>query len=156
MVTVDNHPIVRDPTDRGKWNEWGFLDYSRLDSRIRSIHAAFESLTPQREFDVLYSISVIEHLSSKDRSAWMSRFAQHLRPGGRLLLTVDLVPWSDALWPYREGVLVEDPELHGSLSTLVQELPSFGFVVSSVVANTHVPKSRVAVGLIDARLDDGV
>jgi 2-polyprenyl-3-methyl-5-hydroxy-6-metoxy-1,4-benzoquinol methylase len=154
VVTVDSHPIVRDRTDRERWNEWGFLDYSGLDSRIRSIHAPFESLKPERGFDVLYSVSVIEHLSSKDRGAWMSRFAEHLRPGGRLLLTVDLVPWSDALWPYREGVLVEEPGIHGSLRTLVEELTSFGFLIASIDAKTHVPKSRVGLGLIEAQLRD--
>ncbi len=156
VVTIDNHPIVRDPANRRDWNEWGFLDYSRLDSRIRSIHTPFESVKPERQFDVLYSISVIEHLASKDRGAWMSRFAEHLRPSGRLLLTVDLVPWSDALWPYREGVLVEEAESHGSLHTLVEQLQSFGFAISSVVAKTHLPKSRVGVGLIEAQLKNRV
>ena len=103
VVTIDNHPVVRDMASRADWNEWGFLDYAALDARIQSRHVAYEMYKSDELFDCIYSVSVIEHVSKATRRRWIDAFSNQLRPGGLLLLTVDLVLGGDALWNLSEG-----------------------------------------------------
>lgn len=148
VVTVDCHCEVRDPAQRTAWNEWGFLDYGKLDRRIISVHTAYEDYTPATLFDCIYSVSVIEHLATRIQSLWIERFAGQLKSNGLLLLTVDLVPDSDRLWNFREGQRVEAEEKHGTLQTIVGELRAAGFRVGHCGVKRNIPRSRVDVGFI--------
>src|SRR5882724_5176615 len=82
VVTLDNHPATRDPDDRRNWNEWGFLDYSLLDSRIQSVRIAYESWRSSEPFEVIYSVSVIEHVPRATRLAWIDNFKSQLKASG--------------------------------------------------------------------------
>jgi 2-polyprenyl-3-methyl-5-hydroxy-6-metoxy-1,4-benzoquinol methylase len=153
VTTIDDHTIVRTPDgDRGSWNEWGFLDYGVLQPGVVSIHEAFEDVAPNASHDAVVCVSVIEHLPAALRRSWIERFALHLRPGGALLLTVDLIPWSERLWCMREGRLVEDASRHGTVDDLVAELRSGNFCVTATRVFRRVPRSRVGIALVEARL----
>ncbi len=150
VSTLDNHPITRDPLRRESWNEWGFLDYGLLDSRIKSFRSPYEAWTPPATFDAIYSVSVIEHVPLITRSKWLSGFTNQLKPGGLLLLTVDLVRGTDSLWNLCEGKQVEEPAQHGKFSTLCDELIAAGYEIVSTDVRREVPKSRVDIGFIRA------
>jgi 2-polyprenyl-3-methyl-5-hydroxy-6-metoxy-1,4-benzoquinol methylase len=148
VVTVDNHPLRRRIEDRAEWNEWGFLDYAQLDPRIRSLNVPFETLDSGERHDVVYSVSVIEHLATPVRQAWLRRIAGLLRPGGALFLTVDLIAPGDELWPFAEGRIVE--ESHGSLGDLCDEMRSVGLGIQSLEVVRALPATRVDIALIAA------
>ena len=150
VITIDNHPLVRDIQARDAWNEWGFLDYASLDERVQSIHAPYETFASTTAFQCIYSVSVIEHVPRDVRSVWITSFHRQLSSGGLLLLTVDLIPNSDALWNLSEGKVVEDTSVHGDFSGLLKELGDAGFVVETSHIERDVPDSRVDIGFIRA------
>jgi 2-polyprenyl-3-methyl-5-hydroxy-6-metoxy-1,4-benzoquinol methylase len=149
VVTVDHSPLVRLPAERRSWNEWGFLDYAAIDPRIVSCHEPFETLALRGPADIIYSVSVIEHLATPIRQAWLRRAAALLRPGGHLLLTVDLAAPGEDLWPFAEGRVVEAD--HGALTDLCREATAAGLTVDSVEVVRALPATRVDVALIAAR-----
>lgn len=148
VTTLDNHSLIRDPTTREQWNEWGYLDYALLDPRIASVQMAYEDFSPADRFDAIYSVSVIEHVPADVRRSWIENFVRQLTPNGLLLLTVDLVSGTDALWNMSEGQVVELQEIHGEFSTLQNELQQAGIVVGSTGVQREIPDSRVDVGFI--------
>ena len=102
VVTADPHPVVRNGMPRETWNEWGFLDYHELDPRIRSLHVPYED-TADETLDPVVSVSVVEHLPAAVRRVWFGTAARQLSMGGRIILTVDTVPFETTLW--RESLL---------------------------------------------------
>jgi 2-polyprenyl-3-methyl-5-hydroxy-6-metoxy-1,4-benzoquinol methylase len=150
VVTMDNHPLLRDPRQREEWNEWGFLDYSQVDARIASLHLAYEDSPDSMGFDCVYSVSVIEHLPGTVRRAWASKFAAQLPKGGDLLLTVDIIPDTNLLWNLSEGSVVEPTGAHGEFSTLLDELWDAGFIVDHDGIQREIADSRVDIGFIRA------
>lgn len=151
VTTVDPHPLVRNGTPRETWNEWGFLDYSELHPRILSEQVAYEDSAAKTDIDVVVSVSVVEHLPARVRRGWFEHASRQLVPGGRLLLTVDTVPFSDQLWCYSEGSLVEDPQVHGTVQAMLQELEEAGFQVVEVERSNWLPCSRVGMARISAQ-----
>ena len=150
VITVDNSPSIRKLKERAVWSEWGFLDYSVLDSRIRSFNEPFESASIEKKADVIYSVSVIEHLTTKARKAWLSRMKALLNMDGRILLTVDLLPPTDELWPLAEGKVVESN--HGTFRTLIEEMGREGITIDYAEILRSIPGTRVDIGLISGRL----
>jgi 2-polyprenyl-3-methyl-5-hydroxy-6-metoxy-1,4-benzoquinol methylase len=151
VTTVDSHRVERTETDRATWMEWGYLDYSRLRPTITSIHGTFEKFTAVAPFDVIYSISVIEHLNADLRRSWLALMASQLAPGGRLLLTIDLRPMSRDLWARNEGTVVEPAEAHGTVDDVLSEVAALGFAVDDVHVRRWLPESPVGVALINAQ-----
>lgn len=151
VTTVDAHPLVRKGTAPETWNEWGFLDYSDLHPRVRSEQIAFEDFEANTDIDAVVSVSVVEHLPATVRREWFENASRQLVPDGRLLLTVDTVPFSDQLWCYSEGNLVEDPEVHGTLQGMLQELDEVGFRVGEVERSLWLPCSRVGMARVSAQ-----
>lgn len=131
VLTIDNSRLLRHRHEIVASNEWGFLDYSGLDLRTRSVwrDASDLELTAQ-SCDVVLSISVIEHLPATTRRELINRSARWLRSGGRLVLTVDLVPGTDDLWNLSEGEQVEARGLHGSFDVLLREVEDAGVDVT--------------------------
>ncbi|MGZ4448060.1 MAG: methyltransferase domain-containing protein [Nocardioides sp.] len=150
VFTADPHPVVRNGTAADTWNEWGFLDYAELDRPVTSFHLPYEQTDPDLDLDVVLSVSVIEHLPRVVRREWLRTAARQLRPGGRLLLTVDTVPFSTALWNHSEGRLVEDPDVHGDLAGLVADIGDAGFAVARVEHATWLPRTRVGMARVVA------
>lgn len=62
-------------------------------TNVRLIRAKLEDAHLEREsFDVVVSVSVIEHMGSEGGCAVLSRAAELLRPNGKIVLTLDLFP----------------------------------------------------------------
>lgn len=151
VLTVDPHSIVRDIGNKTSWTEWGFLDYSQIDHRIASLNAAYQDLPDDLTYDAVVSVSVIEHLPRQIRNQCISKAYRQLVPGGTLLLTVDTEPFSKRLWNYSEGILVDDPGVHGTVDDLVREVTEAGFELQILELQDRVPLARVGMARINAR-----
>lgn len=151
VITIDNHRVVRTFAPGEQRNEWGFLDYARLDPRITSVRCEYESWDAPVVADVVYSVSVIEHVPSAVREIWLDRFADQLRPGGTLLLTIDLFAGSDDLWNRCEGLVIEERGAHGTLDGFCAEIARRGLEIDVRAVHRDVPDSLVDIGFVRAR-----
>lgn len=151
VITADPHTTRRNETPRDSWNEWGFLDYSKLDHRIQSVNIPYQNVELDWPIGAVISVSVIEHLTREVRRAWISKAYNQLNKGGSILLTVDTVPFTRNLWNYSEGREVEDRAIHGTLDTMLAELCDAGFDIVIAEHSQWLPKSRVGMARIEAR-----
>jgi len=108
----------------------GFVNYAWYNPTIASYQADFAKMPflANDSLDVVMSISVIEHISANKRLKVWGEWHRVLKPGGRLILTLDLVGPSDRLLNKREGKRIESNEKHGHLSDLRWELRHMGFI----------------------------
>lgn len=104
---VDNHPLIKvdmiNPDVIDINNTQSLLSYIRGGERIKLNVKGVEDLSGEPLYDVIWSISVIEHIggdSGDDRDA-VGRMWRALRPGGSLILTIptDKKAWDE----YREA-----------------------------------------------------
>ena len=72
----------------------------------------------------------------------------HSRYGGSLLLTIDLVPFSDFLWNRAEGREVEPLLRHGTIFDLLQQLKSVDIRVDELEVVRAIKNSRTDLLLI--------
>jgi SAM-dependent methyltransferase len=108
----------------------GFIDYEKHDSRIVSFKGDFAKMTwlPLDGLDAIVSISVIEHIpAAKRRKAWIE-WHRVLKPGGWLIMTLDLVGPSDRLLNKCDQKRIEPNKVHGYLSDVRRKLKHSGFV----------------------------
>jgi cyclopropane fatty-acyl-phospholipid synthase-like methyltransferase len=147
---IDKSPTKRTMPVAEDWNEWGFFDYSAVDSRIRSYHCDARDYVPDDLYDRIYSVSVIAHMAATERAVTMGRIAGWLRPGGRLLLAVDLLPKSDFLWNRSEGVEVEPPIDHGTFDDLLAAVERAGLRVTERTIRRTVYASRTDLLFVEA------
>jgi flagellar assembly factor FliW/2-polyprenyl-3-methyl-5-hydroxy-6-metoxy-1,4-benzoquinol methylase len=147
--TLDSHPVKRVPPADSTWNEWGFYDYAQVHSNLRSHQLDAAAFEPDSPLDVVYSVSVIEHMPRATWEAVLGRCRSWLAGNGRLLLTIDLIPGTDSLWNYSEGQVVEPVEVHGNVTDFVNCLRSLGFRVTETFTQRQVPKSRTDLLFID-------
>lgn len=103
-------------------------------------------------FDLIYSVSVIEHIPADARRAVLAAMRDNLAPGGRLLLTLDLIPGTDRLWDLSEGVRVDEGADHGSIDALMAELAALGFTITERAEFRAIKDSRTELLMLDARL----
>jgi hypothetical protein len=73
-----------------------------------------------------------------------------LRPGGRLLLAIDVIPASDFLWNRSEGEEVEPPVAHGTTFDVADQLRALGLRVVEWTLLRGVPASRTDLLLVHA------
>jgi len=127
VYTIDYSTFIRDVTgDKEDWNEWGFYNYNEVNPSIHSFNVDINQHDFDREqFDVIYSISVIEHMPAEERRQLIERLSKWLKPKGQLLLTVDLYKGKHDLWNYNYGVVVEETDVHGTLDDFFNELGSY-------------------------------
>ena len=142
--TIDQSQIARQLPPEPDWNEWGFLDYGSIDPRIQSVNCTARQYSPPVLFDRIYSISVLAHMTRSDRADTITRARRWLRPGGRALFSIDLIPSSDFIWNRSEGVEVSPPERHGTIFDLRGEFDAAGF---------HLTEFQTARGLHETRTD---
>lgn len=147
--TLDSHPVVRVPPTTPNWNEWGFYDYARVHPNLRSHHLNALTFQPESAFDVVYSVSVIEHMPRAVWEAMLDRCRGWLARNGRLVLTIDLIPGTQLLWNYSEGVAVEPVEVHGNVDDFVSCLRKLDFTPTEISIRRQVPKSRTDLLFID-------
>jgi len=150
VETIDNHSLVHNLNNRETWNEWGYLDYGKLLDGIVSHHKSITALEGLKPFDLIYSVSVVEHLTAKIRRRTFQSLSRLVRSGSSLLLTLDIVPNSDALWNKSEGFDVEKTEIHGNARAILDELCTFGFVINEYFFQRQIPKSHTDLMLIRA------
>jgi len=150
VVTLDSHPAARDPRDRAGWNEWGFLDYGRLDPRIVSHRIDAAAFEPEVRAAAVYSVSVLEHMKAVVRRAVIARLPGWLAPGGRLYLSFDLVPGTDELWPLSEGRIVDAGGDHGVFADVLAELRAVGLKIVDTSLVRSIPASRTDVAFLEA------
>jgi SAM-dependent methyltransferase len=125
--TVDPSEIHRSWPPARDWNEWGFLDYADAGLGHRSWNCTLEELPKRAVFDAALSISVIEHVPAKVRRGILAAMSARLRPGGLMVLTVDLKRGGMDLWNRNRGQTVEDPTQHGTFDDVISEGASLGF-----------------------------
>lgn len=149
VVTIDNSTNIRVLDNNQGWNEWGFFDYGCLASSIKSLNIDVLTADFQfNSFDVIYSVSVIEHITAIDRRKTWNRLSQWLKNKGVLLLTLDLIPETEYLWNYASGKLVEEIDKHGDLNTIREELKSCGFAIDDMIFLRAYHDSRTDVVLL--------
>ncbi len=151
VLTIDPHSIVRSLEEKSSWTEWGYLDYSQIDARIESMNVPYQDLGDDLEFDAVVSVSVVEHLPQAIRNRCIRKAYDQLVPGGTILLTVDIEPFSRRLWNYSEGIKVEDQAVHGTVDDLVLELTGAGFELELFEMQDWVPLARVGMARFKAR-----
>lgn len=148
--TYDSGPVVHN--DAGYTSEWGFFDYSRLNKNIESFNRDFsDGETAAESVDVIYSISVIEHMPASVRRRTIETSARALRTDGRLVLTFDLQPGSNALWNRNLGKEVESQDVHGDLCSLLDELRQAGFRIEYLDLKRSLPRSRTDIAVVTGR-----
>ena len=148
---VDSHPHIVEFSRRHEWNEWGFLDYAQIHSGIRSFHTNVIEYQPDEAYDVVYSVSVIEHMPRPVWEATIDRAAAWLAPRGRLLLTLDLVPGTLNLWNRSEGQIVDSEGTHGTVNDVVSRIGSQALTIEQGFVMDKIPHSRTDVLFIAAR-----
>lgn len=151
VTTVDYSEMKRTTLQPGNLNEWGFLDYREVDERIRSINDDFSKTGfPDESFDVIYSVSVVEHMPAAIRRKVVETAAKCLKGGGRLILTLDLEPGSFRLWNLDRGKKVEPQKKHGNLDQFLGELRAAGIVVEKFEIRRGLPRSRTDIVFLNA------
>lgn len=146
---IDDNPHTRTLPATDDWNEWGFFDYSILHKDLRSHHTNVIAFVPQAEFDMIYSLCALAHMKRAIREKTLQLCGKWLRPGGRLLLALDVIPSSDFLWNRSDGLEVEPPIEHGTIDQLSSELAKSGFRVNELKLERTIYKSRTDLLLID-------
>jgi cyclopropane fatty-acyl-phospholipid synthase-like methyltransferase len=147
---IDKSSITRTMPAAADWNEWGFFDYSVVDARIRSYRCDARDHAPEDLCDRVYSVSVLAHMSRTEREGTVARIAEWLKPGGRLLLAIDLLPKSDFLWNRSEGIEVEPPTEHGTVDDLLATIEREGLRVTERTIRRTVYASRTDLLFVEA------
>jgi 2-polyprenyl-3-methyl-5-hydroxy-6-metoxy-1,4-benzoquinol methylase len=151
VFTIDNNQTIRQKQDLLKANEWGFFDYAALSGGVISINKTFdESSFDSSSLDVFYSISVIEHMPAMHRRSVLANAAQALKVGGKVFLSIDLCKGLEDLWNMAAGQVVEEPQNHGNLESLLVELKNVGLIVTESQVIRLPDVERVDLALISA------
>lgn len=145
VTTVDlSNRTVRIGQD-GRITEWGFLDYAVLHPAITSHNQSFEEVAfADQALDVVYSISVIEHIPARLRRRIFARIGQLLPVGGRFVATLDLRPGTRDLWN-RDRKRIVDATGHGTLDDLLMELKANRLMVEHLQIERGLPGSATDV-----------
>jgi 2-polyprenyl-3-methyl-5-hydroxy-6-metoxy-1,4-benzoquinol methylase len=149
--TVDPSEIVRTWPPAEDWNEWGFLDYAEAGFGHRSWNCTLDQLPKSAMFDGVLSISVIEHIPATGRRALLEAIALRLRPGGLMVLTVDLTRGGLDLWNRNMGRVVDEPGRHGTFRDVITEGTAVGFDLVSSDVVREWGDVEVDIGLIVMR-----
>jgi len=123
--SVDNSDIIRTLPPSSDWNEWGFFDYGTLHRNIASHNCSAIEFQPWRRFDAIYSASSMAHFPSLARKGTLAMCWNWLKLGGRLVLTIDLIPNTDSIWNL--GGSDETADQHGTYRDVERELSGLGF-----------------------------
>lgn len=112
--------VVDPDTLQGEYeNEWEWLDYGRW--CITTHRAGMEnSLYGDGELDLAVSVSVIEHLPAETRRQSLGELGRQVKSGGRVVITVDVLPGTEQLWN-RVVDEVEPLDEHGTVTDMLDE-----------------------------------
>ena len=132
------------------WNEWGFFDYRLLHPNLSAHHCDIADFRPSAEFAAIYSACSIAHMPSVLRQEVFRRCREWLRPGGTLLLALDLIPSSDFIWNLSEGQDVEPLLRHGTITDLLRQLTGLRFRLYEQKVIRAIYRARTDLLFIDA------
>ena len=152
--TVDPSDIRRTWPPKQDWNEWGYLDYAEAGLAHESWNRPLGELPKSSVFDGVVCVSVIEHIPATGRRALLKAMATRLRPGGVMVLTVDLKPGGMELWNRNMDQTVDKPGRHGTFQDLITEGSTAGF---ELVRSEIVRKwgdVEVEIGLVVMRRNE--
>lgn len=149
VESIDKSSTERTMPVRTDWNEWGFFDYSAVDVRIQSHQCEAREHMPAEPYDRIYSVS-LAHMTTAEREETVDLIPRWLKPGGRLLLAIDLLPKSDFLWNRSEGVEVEPPTEHGTVDDLFGSVGRAGLRVTERRIRRTVYASRTDLLFLEA------
>ncbi|MFT7072989.1 methyltransferase domain-containing protein [Patiriisocius sp. Uisw_017] len=152
VTTVDLHKTTRDVDKMDEWNEWGFLDYSYFNASIESHNLDFSQFKFSQKFDSIYSISVIEHMPRQIRNKILKNAKRLLKVGGKLLLTIDMIPGTDNIWNFSEDKPVESVEVHGTITSFKIDLLRLGFEINEMKIQREIIDSRTDICYVEATL----
>jgi cyclopropane fatty-acyl-phospholipid synthase-like methyltransferase len=147
---IDNSSTSRTMPVTSEWNEWGFFDYSVVDPRIRSYHRDAREHVSAQPYDRVYSVSMLAHMRRLERDETIAQVPGWLKPGGKLLLAVDLLPKSDFLWNRSEGVEIEPPTEHGTVDDLLASIEEVALRVTDRRIRRTVYASRTDLLFVEA------
>jgi cyclopropane fatty-acyl-phospholipid synthase-like methyltransferase len=147
---VDNSEIVRRVPVEVDWNEWGFFDYSTIDTRIRSLHCDARAYSPAQPYDALYSVAVLAHMERLEREEVVARLPTWLSPRGRALIVIDLVPQTNFLWNRSDGVEVAPGREHGTVTDLFNWICQAGLTITEWTVRRAVHASRTDLLFLEA------
>jgi len=135
-----------------KWSGWGYLDYGVRYNNMRSFNKYFSAdLVPNVKFDVICSVSVVEHTPKSARVNIWRESAKALASDGRLVFTIDLERHSNNIWNKSFYKIVEPSEIHGKICDVQKELADAGFVMEFQEILRGFPMSPVDMLFFTAR-----
>jgi SAM-dependent methyltransferase len=152
--TVDPSDIHRAWPPAQDWNEWGYLDYAEAGLAHRSWNRPLGELPKSSVFDGIVCVSVIEHIQATGRRALLKDMAARVRPGGVMVLTVDLKPGGMELWNRNMDQIVDKPGRHGTFQDLINEGSRAGFELVRSETVRQWGDVEVEIGLIVMRRNE--
>ncbi len=111
---------------------------------------AFQPAT--RPLNVIYSVSALGQMRREQWEGLLARCRAWLVTGGRLIVTLGLIPGTDLLWNQFEGGEVEAPETHGDVSTFMACLDRLGFHVLELNVEHSVPRSETGLLFVECKV----
>ncbi len=100
VTAKDGCEVVNaDPAGRPDYNEWADFQFGTRHDVLNQIFLTKVKLLPERiqdvdepyeSFDRIFCLSVLEHVDPDEAGEMIESAARLLRPGGRMMLTVDL------------------------------------------------------------------
>ena len=151
VITVDNHSVERKKNDDpSSFNEWGYFDYSAINQNISSYNNDITKMDfPSSYFDYVFSISVLEHMSSDTRKQLWKKLQRWVKNYSKLFFTVDLIANTRNLWNYggEPGEIIEDIKRHGTIDDISLELMECGFKQTECIIKdfSHIPSIKLDV-----------
>ena len=149
VITTDYSDVVRKPSEKAEWDEWGFLDYSFFGAELSSHNCSFSDLPLENEsVNVVYSASVIEHMTAALRVKCIEKAGDLLVSGGKVILTIDLRPDTLQLWNKDMGRQVEDDKIHGTINSVMRELEACSIHTVDFQALRNLPYCTPHIGFL--------
>jgi hypothetical protein len=147
---VDGSDFTRTLPPGDDWNEWGYFDYGTLHSRLASYNVSSTDFEPAEQYDAIYCISVIALMPTPVREATLRLCRTWLKPGGKLVLAIDLIAGTETLW--NRGGSEETPERHGTWRDVESHLLALGFHVTESRIERDIPHSPVDLHFLVGRI----
>lgn len=105
-------------------NEWQWIDYGRWG--VKTHKAGMEDrIFDEGSLSAAVSVSAIEHMPAADRRKAIGEITRAVRPGGVVVLTIDVLPDGEHLWNFAVDA-IEPPEIHGTIDGFLDELTTSG------------------------------
>jgi hypothetical protein len=148
---VDGSDFTRTLPPGDDWNEWGYFDYSTLHSHLASYNVSATEFEASEQYDAIYCVSVIALMPTPVREATLRLCRTWLKPGGKLVLAIDLIAGTDTLW--NRGGSEETAEQHGTWRDVESQLVALGFRVIESKIERKIPHSPVDLHFLVAHVE---